>query len=160
MTEKTPNHVKRPPRRNFRNARRNAWSLLDREPSCSTTRGIGSARLADVESTPSELQSEKPLVASLLLVAMPGAPSSFLLLVVRPGAPSSVLAASSKAKRKLGQVSLQWYKLTCFVSPILSFKLNLHLSICWGVLPSPSQRGEGSHQEPCLMHWTMKLACY
>ena len=29
------------------------------------------------------------LVASLLLVAMPGAPSSFLLLVVRPGAPSS-----------------------------------------------------------------------
>ena len=32
------------------------------------------------------------LVASLLLVlvAMPGAPSSFLLLVVRPGAPSSV----------------------------------------------------------------------
>ena len=31
------------------------------------------------------------LVASLLLVAMPGAPSSFLLLVVRSGAPSSVL---------------------------------------------------------------------
>ena len=30
------------------------------------------------------------LVASLLLIAMPGAPSSFLLLVVRPGAPSSV----------------------------------------------------------------------
>ena len=36
------------------------------------------------------------LVASLLLVAMPGAPSSFLLLV-RPGAPSSVLAPSSHA---------------------------------------------------------------
>ena len=35
-------------------------------------------------------------VASLLLVAMPGAPSSFLFLVVRPGAPSSVLAPSSK----------------------------------------------------------------
>ena len=41
---------------------------------------------------------------SLLLVAMPGAPnsflllsSSFLLLVVRPGAPSSVLAPSSDA---------------------------------------------------------------
>ena len=34
---------------------------------------------------------QEPLVASLLLVAMPGAPSSFLLLVVRPGAPSSVL---------------------------------------------------------------------
>ena len=30
------------------------------------------------------------LVAFLLLVAMPFAPSSFLLLVVRPGAPSSV----------------------------------------------------------------------
>ena len=34
------------------------------------------------------------LVASLLLVAMPFVPSSFLLLVVRPGAPSSVLAPS------------------------------------------------------------------
>ena len=33
--------------------------------------------------------------ASLLLVAMPGAPSSFLFLVARPGAPSSVLAPSS-----------------------------------------------------------------
>ena len=32
------------------------------------------------------------LVAFLLLVAMPGAPSSFLFLVVRPGALSSVLA--------------------------------------------------------------------
>ena len=31
------------------------------------------------------------LLGALLLVAMPGAPSSFLLLVVRPGAPSSVL---------------------------------------------------------------------
>ena len=43
------------------------------------------------------------LVASLLLVAMPGAPSGFLLLVaslflvVRPGATSSVLAPSSDA---------------------------------------------------------------
>ena len=35
---------------------------------------------------------EMAMLASLLLVAMPGAPSSFLLLVVRPGAPSSVLA--------------------------------------------------------------------
>ena len=35
-------------------------------------------------------------VASLLLVAMPGAPSSFLFLVVRPGGASSVLAPSSK----------------------------------------------------------------
>ena len=32
----------------------------------------------------------------LLLVAMPGAPSSFLFLVVRPGAPSSVFAPTSK----------------------------------------------------------------
>ena len=38
-------------------------------------------------------------VASLLLVAMPGAPSSFLFrVVVRPGAPSSVLAPSSDAE--------------------------------------------------------------
>ena len=36
------------------------------------------------------------LLASLLLVAMPGAPSSFLFLGVRPGAPSSVLAPSYK----------------------------------------------------------------
>ena len=35
------------------------------------------------------------LIASLLLVAMPGAPSSFLLLVVRPGAPTSVLVSNS-----------------------------------------------------------------
>ena len=39
----------------------------------------------------------EPLVASLPLVAMPFAPSSFLLLVVWPGAPSSVLAPSSDA---------------------------------------------------------------
>ena len=32
------------------------------------------------------------LLVRMLLVAMPGAPSSFLLLVVRPGAPSGVLA--------------------------------------------------------------------
>ena len=32
------------------------------------------------------------LVASLLLVAMPGAPSSFLFLVAMPGAISSILA--------------------------------------------------------------------
>ena len=34
------------------------------------------------------------LVASLLLVVRPGAPSSFLLLVEMPFAPSSVLAPS------------------------------------------------------------------
>ena len=39
---------------------------------------------------------QEPLIASLLLVAMPFAPSSFLLLVVRPGAPSSVLAPSQE----------------------------------------------------------------
>ena len=36
-------------------------------------------------------------MASLLLVAMPSAPSSFLLLVAWPGAPSGVLASSSDA---------------------------------------------------------------
>ena len=41
---------------------------------------------------------QEPVVASLLLVAMPGAPSSFLLLVVWPGAPCSVLAPSSDAR--------------------------------------------------------------
>ena len=35
---------------------------------------------------------------SLPLVAVPGAPSSFLFLVVRPGAPSSVLAPSTDAR--------------------------------------------------------------
>ena len=40
----------------------------------------------------------EPLVASLLLVGMPGAPSSFLLLAAMPGAPSSVLARSSDAR--------------------------------------------------------------
>ena len=35
------------------------------------------------------------LVVRMLLVAMPGAPSSFLLLVVRPGAPSSVFPTIS-----------------------------------------------------------------
>ena len=36
-------------------------------------------------------------MVSLLLVAMPFVPSSFLLLVVRPGATSGVLAPSSDA---------------------------------------------------------------
>ena len=39
--------------------------------------------------------------SSLLLVAMPGAPSSFLLLVVRPGAPSSVLAPIQKCSTRM-----------------------------------------------------------
>ena len=39
----------------------------------------------------------RSVLCSLLLVAMPFVPSSFLLLVVRPGAPSSVLAPSSDA---------------------------------------------------------------
>ena len=37
----------------------------------------------------------QPTSVRSLLVAMPGAPGSFLLLVVRPGAPSSVLAPNS-----------------------------------------------------------------
>ena len=37
-----------------------------------------------------EEQDMENLIASLLLVAMPFVPSSFLLLVVRPGAPSGV----------------------------------------------------------------------
>ena len=41
---------------------------------------------------------QEPLVASLLLVPMPQAPTGFLFLVVRPGAPSSVLAPSSDAR--------------------------------------------------------------
>ena len=36
-------------------------------------------------------EDEHFLSVSLLLVAMPFAPSSFLFLVVRPGAPSSVI---------------------------------------------------------------------
>ena len=38
------------------------------------------------------MSSQCSLVASLLLVVWPGAPSSFLLLVAMPFAPSSVLA--------------------------------------------------------------------
>ena len=45
----------------------------------------------------SEHMNWHSLQASLLLVAMPGAPSSFLFLVVRPGAPSSFLAPSTDA---------------------------------------------------------------
>ena len=41
--------------------------------------------------------SKELLVASLLLVAMPFAPSSSLFLVVRPGATSSVIAPSGDA---------------------------------------------------------------
>ena len=42
----------------------------------------------------SKVTSPVPSSVRSLLVAMPGAPSSFLLLVVRPGAPSSVLVPS------------------------------------------------------------------
>ena len=37
----------------------------------------------------------------MLLVAMPGSPSSFLFLVAMPGVPSSVLAALSRDARSL-----------------------------------------------------------
>ena len=41
--------------------------------------------------------AQEPLVASLLLVVGPGAPSSFLLLVAKTGAPSSVPVPSRDA---------------------------------------------------------------
>ena len=47
---------------------------------------------------PSSFLLQEPLVASLLLVVMPGALGGFLLLVVRPGVPSSALAPSSDAR--------------------------------------------------------------
>ena len=49
----------------------------------------------DVTGFPGAFQ--EPVEASLLLLAMPGAPSSFLFLVVRPGASKSFLAPSSDA---------------------------------------------------------------
>ena len=52
----------------------------------------------EVQTLRSNRVSKEPLVASLLLVVRPGAPSSFLLLVAMPGAPSSVLAPSSDAR--------------------------------------------------------------
>ena len=55
------------------------WCFMAAEPGHAFQKGWGSGVRCS-------------LVASLLLVAMPGAPSSFLFLVVRPGAPSSVLA--------------------------------------------------------------------
>ena len=51
-----------------------------------------------------ELQSTKPLDP---LVAMPGAPSSFLFLVVRPGAPSSVLAPTSDGLQPTSMVEFK-----------------------------------------------------
>ena len=52
--------------------------------------------VSPVESLPETERSNRNslvnIVASLLLVVRPGAPSSFLLLVEMPGAPSSVLA--------------------------------------------------------------------
>ena len=47
-----------------------------------------------------------PLVASLLLVAMPFATSSFLLLLVMPGAPSSILAPSTNFSQVSAHVDL------------------------------------------------------
>ena len=43
------------------------------------------------------------LVVSLLLVAMPGAPNSFLFLVVRPGAPSSFLLLIAMASNLIAK---------------------------------------------------------
>ena len=50
---------------------------------------LNTQRCLQKASLPLSLSTSVP---SLLLVAMPGAPSSFLFLVVRPGAPSSILA--------------------------------------------------------------------
>ena len=62
-------------------------------PSNCTTLKAGNVKQVAVTSS---LQPE-PLVASLLLVAMPFAASSFLLLVAMPGAPSSVLLPDCNA---------------------------------------------------------------
>ena len=53
--------------------------------------------LVTMPGAPSSVLAPSSLVASLLLVAMPFAPSSFLLLVAMPGAPSIVLAPSRDA---------------------------------------------------------------
>ena len=60
---------------------------------CPSTKHIGQFLCFSVEK---QQTCQEPLVASLLLVVRPGAPSSFLLLVAMPGAPSSVLVTSSK----------------------------------------------------------------
>ena len=49
---------------------------------------VTSTRCRETSANSAFLKRVCNLVASLLLVAMPFAPSSFLLLVVRPGAPS------------------------------------------------------------------------
>ena len=61
--------------------------------------------------------SQEPLVASLLLVAMPGAPSSFLLLVVWPGAPSNSDYLDQQFTETLGVKF--WYvpKVTVMANP-------------------------------------------
>ena len=47
---------------------------------------------------------QEPLVASLLLVVWPGAPSSFLLLVAMPGAPSIIIRLGVEACKLLGAI--------------------------------------------------------
>ena len=59
------------------------------------SRKVAALRPDVVRALASWQEDPGPLIASLLLVAMPSAPNSFLFLVVRPGAPSSVLAPSS-----------------------------------------------------------------
>ena len=69
------------------------------------------------------------LVSSLLLVVMPGAPSSFLLLVVRPGAPSSVFAPSSN----------QFYIYIHQQLSLLRVRLKVARVTCWRICLRPIQ---------------------
>ena len=68
-----------------------------------------------MESLPKDSCPFEPLVASLLLVlvAMPGAPSSFLFLVVRPGAlvASLLLVAMPGAPSSFLFLDLFWCRL-------------------------------------------------
>ena len=92
--------------------------------------------------------TEKPLVAFLLLVVRPGAPSSFLFLVVRPGAPSSVLAPKSSFcnsnisgfPRTFLSAPFHFYSLlfSLGLAPARYSSLNLqHHSSGWHAPPSP-----------------------
>ena len=56
---------------------------------------VAAGNIAAGDLAPSAMKSAFTLIAFLLLVAIPFAPSSFLLLVLRAGASSSVLAPTS-----------------------------------------------------------------
>ena len=65
------------------------------------------------------LPGTMPLVASLILVEMPFAPTSFLFLVARPGAPSSILAPSSSCQVPSPYPGVQYRRLGLSVKPVL-----------------------------------------